>query len=292
MKPKRLGKGLKVLIDEDFKLEYTDKGKKFSEIEIDEIYPNPFQPREKIDREKLENLKNSIEQQGIITPITVREKEDGYEIIAGERRWLAAKELNMTKIPAYVLNLKSDEEMLEVSLVENIQREDLNPIEIATSYKKLIEECGLTHEEIAKKVGLDRATITNYIRILKLPYKIKQSIVDNKISMGHARALLSLNSVIEQTKYWEKIIRENLSVRKIEELIYKKTDKKKRKKEIPVKKKKNHQILYLEERMQSILGTKVKIIEKKDGGKIEIEFYSIDDLNRLFELIETIEKKY
>jgi len=288
MKPKRLGKGLKVLIDEDFKFDYSDKGKKFIEINIEDVRPNPFQPREKIKRENLEKLKNSIAQQGLITPITVREKDDGYEIIAGERRWQASKELKLSKIPAYVLNLKTNEEILEASLVENIQREDLNPIEIASSYKKLMDECGLTHGKIAKKVGMDRTTVTNHIRILKLPFEIRKSIMDEQISMGHARALLALDSIIEQTKLWKRITKENLSVRKAEEIIYKKKEAVQTK--TKEKKKKNPQIVHFEDKLRTILGTQVKIIEKKEKGRIEIDFYSIDDLNRILELLETIEK--
>jgi len=293
MKHKRLGKGLKVLLDEDYKFDYTTKGKKFIEIDIYEVFPNPFQPREKINRENLDKLKESISQQGIITPITVREKDKGYEIIAGERRWLSAKELHMNKIPAYVLDLKTDQEVLEASLVENIQREDLNPIEIATSYKKLMEDCGLTHEEIARKVGMDRTTVTNYVRILKLPYEIRKSIVDNDISMGHARALLAIDSIIEQTKLWKRIIKEKLSVRKIEDII---SAKKKKKEKITTgastKKKRNPHIVQCEDRIRSILGTRVKIAEKGEKGKIEIDFFSFEDLNRILELIETIENKY
>ncbi|MEJ2628950.1 MAG: ParB/RepB/Spo0J family partition protein, partial [bacterium] len=219
MKTKRLGKGLDALIPSNI-TEEEGKQATIEGIEINKIKTNPYQPRTDFDNEKLEGLKASIEEKGIIQPITVRREKDGFELIAGERRLRAVQELNYKTIPAYILSdISTGDEMLELSLIENIQRQDLNPIELAKAYQKLQKEYGLTQEEVAKKVGKDRATITNIIRLLQLPEKIQDSVKTNEISMGHARALMSLPTEKSQMQFLQKVIRDEWSVRKLEQAV-------------------------------------------------------------------------
>ena len=211
-----LGKGLSALIPGA--LADTDRTGTISDIPIRKIHPNPFQPRQDFDHQALQELKDSIVEKGVIQPITVRSKEGEYQLIAGERRLRACQSLGRETIPAYVLDVKSDEEMLEIALIENVQREKLNPIELAASLQRLIDECHLTQDDVAKKIGKDRSTITNFLRILKLPEPIKESIRKDQITMGHARALLGLKNKDEQIRVWKLILLKNISVRKVEEL--------------------------------------------------------------------------
>ncbi|MFA3781920.1 ParB/RepB/Spo0J family partition protein [Melioribacteraceae bacterium 4301-Me] len=309
MKP-GLGRGLDALINPtanktdspiaiSIKEIQADDGKSIdylAKIPIDKILPNPFQPRTEFDQDALDELKKSILQNGLIQPITVRRNEqNGYELISGERRLRACKEIGYKEIPAYIIKVDSKEAMLALSLIENIQREKLNPIEIANAYKRLMDECNLTQEEIAAKVGKDRTTITNTIRLLKLPKEIQQAIISNSISMGHARALINLPNETLQIELMNKIIKKNLSVRKVEEFVRTFTEKINE-----VNKNKNIQHTnanvsqqYLEEKLQKILGTKVKCSQNKKGsGKIIVEFYSNEELERLLELFELIDKTY
>lgn len=308
-----LGRGLDALINPQVKDKldspvalsskdfHKDDGKSYdilAKIPVANITPNPYQPRVHFDPQAFEELKKSILENGLIQPITVRRIEkDKYELISGERRLRACKETGFTEIPSYIIKVETKEAMLALALIENIQREKLNAIEIANAYKRLLEECNLSQEEIAVKVGKDRTTITNSLRLLKLPEKIQLCLVDNKITAGHARALINIQNEIIQLDLLDKIIKKNLSVRKVEELVRAYTEEKNGKKKkhisgslngISTISQKN-----LSERLQSIMGTKVHCNLKKNGtGEIIIEFYSQDELERLFELFEIIGKNY
>jgi ParB family transcriptional regulator, chromosome partitioning protein len=273
-----LGKGLGALIPEKGIPEAD--GKKAPQIcGIEEIQPNPFQPRKVFSEEQLQELIDSIREKGILQPLLVRRRGNGFELIAGERRWRAAQKAGMKEVPILVKDV-SDSEMLELSLVENIQREDLNPIEEAEAYKRLMEQFDLTQEEISKKVGKDRTTITNTVRLLKLPPEIKQSLAEGKISMGHARAFLSLEGIEKQRLLLKRLLMGGLSVRQTESLV-----KRFRSHNSPVSRKTNPEWSGLMEELQRILGTKVRIVGKRKRGKIEIEFYSLDELDRILELL-------
>jgi ParB family chromosome partitioning protein len=273
-----LGKGLGALIPEKGIPEAD--GKKAPQIcGIEEIQPNPFQPRKVFSEEQLQELIDSIREKGILQPLIVRRRGNGFELIAGERRWRAAQKAGMKEVPILVKDVP-DSEMLELSLVENIQREDLNPIEEAEAYKRLMEQFDLTQEEISKKVGKDRTTITNTVRLLKLPPEIKQSLAEGKISMGHARAFLSLEGIEKQRLLLKRLLAGGLSVRQTESLV-----KRFRSRNSPVSRKTNPEWSGLMEELQRILGTKVRIVGKRKRGKIEIEFYSLDELDRILELL-------
>lgn len=278
-----------------------DDGKQvdiLARIAVDLISPNPFQPRTNFDAAALEELKKSILINGLIQPITVRRVQGNrYQLISGERRLRAVKAIGYKEIPAYIIKVDSDEILLALALIENIQREHLNPIEVAKAYRRLIEECHLTQEEIAEKVGKDRTTIANTIRLLKLPERIQHALVKEEISMGHARALISLPTEQLQLFALDKILKEGLSVRKVEQLakqISIKKDSSKTSKSISVNTPSAHiHTNDIEDRLRRIFGTKVICSRKKDGtGEIKIEFYSNDELERLLELFEIINKSY
>ena len=260
-------------------------------IGIEQIRPNPFQPRTEFDPETLAELTRSIVEKGVIQPITVRRIEGGYQIVTGERRLRAAQKAGLAEIPAYIIAVESDEEMLELALIENIQRDTLNPIEIAHAYKRLIDECHLTQEEVADKVGKDRTTVTNFIRLLKLPGEIQAGLRKNQISMGHARALINIVSEAMQLRLYKRIVDSGLSVRKVEQLA-KSTGKtseggprKAAVREISAS------VQSVEEKLRQTLGTKVMVRERENGrGEIVIEFYSLDDLDRLLDLFASLEK--
>jgi len=269
-----------------------------AKIPTKNIRPNPYQPRTEFDKTALKELEQSILENGLIQPITVRRVENGsYELISGERRLKAFIEIGYREIPAYIIKVESKEALLALSLIENIQREKLNPIEIALAYKRLIDECNLSQEDIAEKVGKDRTTITNSLRLLKLPEEIQQSLIKNEITTGHARALINLNDKNSQLEILRRIKTDELSVRKVEKLV-----KNFYKKETPVKKSPGKingnkfqtdvHISALENKLRGIFGTKVICKQKKDGsGEIVLEFYSTEELERLIELIESIENK-
>lgn len=286
MAVRRLGKGLGALIPEVSDDEVA-RGR-LRDVEVSRVRPNPFQPRETFDPEGLEELKQSIAENGVIQPISVREVELGYELIAGERRLRAVRDLGLTSIPAFVLEVRTDAEMLELSLIENIQREDLNPIDEAAGYQALIDRCHLTQEEVARKVGKDRATIANALRLLRLPKLVQQSLVNGEITAGHARALLSLTDSGEQADLWKKILKKKYSVRQVEEFVKKARNKPKTKKDRS--RKVDPFIQAAEDKIRSTLGTQVRIHKKSRGagGKIEVEFYSDADLERILELMARI----
>ncbi len=254
-------------------------------IEIAKIKTNPYQPREEFDAASLNELTESIKQKGVIQAITVRKVDgDHFELLSGERRMRAARSAGMDKIPAYIMDVSSKEDLLEISLVENIQRKDLNALEVAQGYQRLINECKLTQEQVAVKVGKSRSAITNFLRLLKLPEEIKQSIRKNEITEGHARAILSLETDAEQIHLWKRIIGENLSVRKTEEFT-KKSRKKQEKKIFEVSNQYQSNINYLEEKFRQHFGTNVKLQPKsKTSGDIIIEYYTAEDLERIIEL--------
>lgn len=279
---KALGRGLKALIP-DAPPPQGEEQPNIQSIPVSAISPNPFQPRMKFDAEKLAELKDSIREKGVIQPVTVRFFDGGYQLIAGERRLRAVRDLGIESIPAYILQVDTDEEMMELSIIENIHREDLNPIDIAVGYKRLIEECHLTQEQVAQKVGKDRTTVTNFLRLLKLPPKIQASVEQGQLSMGHARALLAVTDKERQLEIWSKILKQDLSVRKVEQLV-KSAGKPKQKKAV-MPDKKTFVLEDYEHRLRSQLTTKVTIKSKSTGGSIEIDYYDDDDLDRLVSLI-------
>ena len=259
-------------------------------VNINKVEPNREQPRKNFDEDSLVDLSESIKQVGVLQPLLVLDKKDYYEIIAGERRWRAAKLAGLKEVPVRIMNL-TDQEVVEISLVENIQRENLNPIEEASAYKRLLTEFHLKQDEVAERVSKSRTAVTNSMRLLKLDERVQQMVIDDMITTGHARALLGIEDVEKQFATAQKIFDENLSVRETEKLVKKIQNNK----DIPVEKKKVSdpamEAIYhdLEEKMKSILGTKVAINKKDDQkGKIEIEYYSMDELDRIIDLIRTI----
>lgn len=307
-----LGRGLDALInpnrfnetEEQKNPDYSnikfDDGKQvdvLAKIAVDFISPNPFQPRMSFDSAALEELKKSIIANGLIQPITVRRiTGNQYQLVSGERRLRAYTDIGYKEIPAYIIKVDSDEIMLALALIENIQRETLNPIEIGRAYKRLVDECHLTQEQIADKVGKDRTTIANSIRLLKLPDKIQQCLVDESISAGHARALINLPGEDLQLYALERILADNLSVRKVEYLTKKLIAEGIPSKilyTIKPKKTVNSNLNDVEDKLRKIFGTKVHCKQNKNGdGEIIIEFFSHDELERLFELFEIIDSKY
>lgn len=298
-----LGRGLDALIkprDDNNDAKRTDSQRNeglnipkiFSKIPIADITPNPFQPRQNFDPEALEELKKSILTNGLIQPITVRKLGDGsYQLISGERRLRAIKDIGQNTIPAYILEVVSDELMLAMALIENIQREKLNAIEIGQAYRRLMDECNLTQEQIADKVGKDRSTVANSVRLLKLPADIQNALIEEKISMGHARALINLDSEKKQLYALKQILEHSLSVRKVEQLVKKllKEDITNNAPKTQKAEERNVSVTSLEDSLRIVLGTKVRCKQKKDGaGEIAIEFYSPDELDRLLELFEII----
>ncbi len=278
---KALGRGLKALIPDAPAPGKEENNIQF--IDVATVSPNPFQPRANFNPESLAELENSIREKGVIQPITVRKHEDGYQLIAGERRLRAVRDLGLPTIPAYILDVSTDEEMMEISIIENIHREDLNPIDIANSYRRLIDECKLTQDVVAQKVGKDRSTVTNFLRLLKLPRQIQGDVQNGGLTMGHARALLSLSDKEKQLALWKKIIKNDLSVRKVEQLVRSENKTKQKKTELPDK-----SMIFWEDaehKLRTQLTTKVTIKPKAKGGAIVIDYYSDDDLDRLISMI-------
>ena len=290
MSSNRLGKGLEALIRPEKepkkkkRIKRTNTSPGVTEILISDIRPNPNQPRREFDEAALEELASSIKLKGVVTPITVRSVEKGFELIAGERRWRASKISKKRKIPAYVINVKNDAEIMEIALIENVQRQDLNALEESEAYAVLNSKFGMSHNEIAKAVGKKRVTISNSLRLLKLPSEIRSSLRKGVITAGHARAILQGKTASQMIKAWKKILNSNLSVRDSETLFKSPVQ--------PLKKKKkkiySQQVKRIEDRLIEILGTKVKLKAGKSNGSIEISYYSDDDLERIIELIESI----
>jgi ParB family chromosome partitioning protein len=282
-----LGRGLSALIpDSPAPAAPSDRA---LEIDVDRLGPNKFQPRTHMDDERIEELARSIRSNGIIQPIVVRharqsegrqplDKQVAYEIIAGERRWRAAQRAGLLKVPVVVRDVP-DERLLAVALIENIQREDLNPIEEAVAYRRLSDEFHLTQEQIADAVGKDRSSIANYVRLLRLPQEVRASVASSAISMGHARALLGLPDEAAQLRIGREIVAKNLSVRDVEALVKKGTQGDEKKEE----KKPDVHTRAAEDKLRLALGTRVHINRKGKGGRIEIEFVNEDELQRLYE---------
>lgn len=278
MEGKALGRGLAALIPE--RMDKKEEMVAFIKTEL--IGDNKFQPRTNFSDDKFNELKASIKEKGILQPILVREKEGGFEVIAGERRLKAARALNIENVPAIVKKV-TDQEALVIALIENIQREELNPIEEAEAYKRLIEEFNFSHEAIAQSVGKERSTISNLLRLLKLSSEIQKSIYIGQLSMGHARALLSLEIPAERDHLFSLAVKKGLSVRELENMVKTIVGGGSRREKI--KKTKGHEVLALEEELQKVLGTKVRIVMQKKRGKIVIEYYSFDDMDRIIRLI-------
>ena len=290
-----LGKGLDSLIPDKKVEKIVNKPVVKEEIaagngqimmKINDVEPNRDQPRKHFEEDALLELADSIKQFGVLQPLIVQKRKDYYEIIAGERRWRAAKLAGVKEVPVIVKEY-TDQEILEISLIENIQRENLNPIEEAMAFKKLINEFKLKQDEVAERVSKSRTAVTNSMRLLKLGEKVQQMIIDDMISTGHARALLAIDDEEQQYLLATKIFDEKLSVRETEKLV---KDIKNPKKEQPKKEIKNSFIYEdLEERMKSVIGTKVHVNHKPNGkGKIEIEYYSDTELERIFELLMSV----
>lgn len=300
--PTGLGKGLSALLsnvnisDAEAKpIEKQGEETFFSMVDVNLIELNPYQPRADFDPTALEDLKNSILEHGVIQPITVRRSITGYELISGERRLRAAKLADLAIIPAYILEVSTDVELLEIALVENVQRENLNPIEVANGYNRLIEECNLTQEQLAKRVGKDRSTITNFLRLLRLPDRIQESLRKREIQSGHARALLAISDIAKLIEAWKLVVEKKLSVRATEtlakdvELGRLSFDKKDKKKKALDKDSYNPDKVFIkdaESKLREAFGTKVKIFQRSaDNGSFEIEYYSRDDFQRLYEIL-------
>ena len=300
VKKSGLGKGLDSLIKDNSSAKKTAAANTSSEnkteemksgeqmMKINMVEPNRDQPRKKFEEDALLELADSIKQFGVLQPLLVRKRKDYYEIIAGERRWRAAKMAGVKEVPVIIKDY-TEQEIVEIGLIENIQRENLNPIEEAMAFKKLLEEFNLKQDEVAERVSKSRTAVTNSMRLLKLDERVQEMIVDDMISTGHARALLAIDDKEQQYDLANKIFDEKLSVRETEKLVKEIKNPKKPK----MKKKVENEFVYtdLENRMKEVMGTKVNISSKGNGkGKIEIEYYSDDELERMFEMIMSIRK--
>lgn len=284
-----LGRGLDALLDdsqngESLIVEHR-KSARIGNIALTKIEVNPFQPRENFDDKALQELADSIKVHGIIQPITVRQlSQNEYQLISGERRWQAAKEIGLTEIPAFI-RTADDQQMLEMALIENIQRENLNAIEVALSYQRLLSECKLKQEELGDRVGKKRSTVTNYLRLLKLPSEVQAGLRDEKISMGHARTLVTIEDLNQQLAIFDQIVEYDLPVRKTEELV-RNLNKKKVTTTTP-KKKTDPEILKLQVKLSSHFGTKIQVsADTQNQGQIKIPFTSMDELNRILDILD------
>lgn len=290
MKRPVLGRGLDALIPGAASRQDPDTSsdpdrKEIAEIPIGEIAPNPYQPRQVFDSAKLAELAESIKEQGMIQPIVVRPVNDSYEIIVGERRFRAVEKLGWNTIPSIILDSTDNETAMELALIENLQREDLNPVEEATAYNRLMTECSLSQADVAVKVGKDRSSVANSVRLLSLSEEIQNLLIKGDISAGHARALLAVPTSTERDLLAAKIVKDGLSVRELERLVY--SEKPSRKSNPP--KERPAQIVSIEESLKRKLATRVTLIQKRKGGKITIEYYSNDELNRLLEFFGVLE---
>lgn len=287
MATKRLGKGLEALI-RPYEETHAPEPVGVTDIALSKIKANPNQPRKDgLDKASLEELVASIKEKGVITPITVQEIDKGFMLVAGERRWRAAKISGLKKIPAYIVKVADDAELMEMSLIENIQRENLNPVEEAEAFEVLQKDFNLNHTAIAKAVGKKRVTISNALRLLKLPAEIKASLREGEISAGHGRAILAMKTPVTQKKLWLRVLNEKLSVRAAEDIVKgKPAPKPKPRKEII--RRTTVAVRSLENELITLLGTKVKISHKGSEGTIEIEYYSDDDFERVMDLLRTL----
>ena len=288
-----LGRGLGALISTE--AVRTQGSSTINEIPIEQIEPNADQPRSLFNEEALQELANSIHEIGIIQPITLRQISDNrFQIIAGERRWRASKIAGLKTIPAYIRTI-NDENVMEMALVENIQREDLNPVEIALAYEHLLENTGMTQEKVSERVGKSRTAVTNYLRLLKLPAQVQMSLQKKEVDMGHARALLALDSPSLQLKVFKEILKNGWPVRKVEEVVQKLKngdDIDTGKKKIQAKTKLPEEFIVLKDRLSSFLDTKVQLTcSNKGKGKISIPFNNEDDLERIMNVFDKLKKQ-
>lgn len=277
---KGLGKGLGALLTSE-----EDVTTGVTEMRINDIEPNMGQPRKKFDDEKLMQLSESIKQHGVVQPIIVRKENNGYKIIAGERRWRAARLAGLNVVPVVIKDI-SDKQVMEIALIENLQREDLNPIEEAEAYEKLISEYKMTQEEISNTVGKSRSAVANSLRLLNLNEKIREYLIEGALSSGHARALLSIEDNSVQISVAEEIIKRELNVRDTEKMVKQILSRKPAKKE----KKMSEEYRDLEENFKEIFGTKVKLLAGNKKGKILIEYYSNEELERIVDIVNSIKK--
>ena len=280
MSKQALGRGLGALIPNQRDAEADDP--RFRMVPVNEIRPNPMQPRREFDLEKLHELAASLKADGMIQPLVLKKNSSGYSIIAGERRYRAAKLAGFDQVPATIVDNIDDTRMLELALIENIQREDLNPLEAADAYKRLIDTCGLTQQELADRLGKSRAAVANQLRLLSLPSSIAQLVREGKLAEGHARSLLSLASEDEMLKVARQVVEGNWSVREVEK------DVARRKPRRLVPRRKLPALAEAESYLKQLLGTSVKIIPGLKRGRIEVEYYSDEDLGRLLELFRKI----
>lgn len=282
MQRRVLGRGLSALMTETAN-EPQSSEEGIANLDISEIRENEFQPRQDIDPLKLAELLASIKEKGIIQPIIVRPKEEGYELIAGERRWRAAKQLGLTHLPAIIKDV-DDAEALQLALIENLQRQDLNPLEEAVAYQRLLNEFNFTQEKIGEVVGKNPSSVSNTLRLLKLPAEIQDALRKGVIAMGHARAILGAKNLQEMLSIFHHIVPQQLSVRQVEQIVISKNSGENRKRGKTFTSK-NPQIAALEEQLQRTLGTRVKIFSGRKRGKIVLEYYSPEDLERLLTML-------
>jgi len=292
MNKKGLGKGLGALIsaaNEEVNEEINEK-KGIVELKINDIEPNINQPRKKFDDEKLLKLSESIKKHGVVQPIIVKKEENTYRIVAGERRWRAARMAGLKTIPVIIKEL-SERQVMEIALIENLQREDLNPIEEAEAFERLLNEYNLTQEELSEAIGRSRSAIANTIRLLGLSEKVKNCLINQDITSGHARAILSVDNKELQEKICDEIIEKNLTVRQTETLVKRFISEEKKENKKNKENKNNDEYLKIEENLQGIFGTKVRLVSNNKKGRIMIEYYSEEELDRLLTLFGMIEKK-
>ncbi|WP_374712042.1 ParB/RepB/Spo0J family partition protein [Symbiobacterium terraclitae] len=280
MSKKGLGRGLGALIPEVDLSERERQG--VVELEIGQIVPNPAQPRRDFDPDRLEELAASIREHGIVQPIVVRQVAQGYEIVAGERRWRAAKQAGLTKIPALIREF-TDAERMEIALIENLQRADLNPLEEAEAYRTLMETFGLTQEALAKRLGRSRPQVANTLRLLQLPPQVQEEVRSGRLSMGHAKVLLGVEDAAVQIALAERAVREQLSVRQLEELVQRRDPAEKRR--APVRRKLPPDLAAIERRLREEFGTPVKLRWSGDRGRVEITFFGEEGLGRLLDAL-------
>lgn len=278
MKKKALGKGLEAFLPDDFGIL---KEERYAEVDMERVMPNPHQPRMKFDESSIEELARSIRESGVLQPILVVPEGNNYKIIVGERRWRAAQKAGLQKIPVLIRTIP-EEHQLEMSLIENLHREDLNPLEIALGYKKMVEELNYSQQEVADKVGKDRTSVTNTLRLLHLPQEIQDLLAEGMISMGHARALLGLEDPELQISLARQMIQDNLSVREVERLVT-------RLRKAPGERAPSApdpDLHALQEELLKMLGAKVMISGNRDKGVVKIYYYSLDELNKIYDQIK------
>ncbi len=280
MTKQALGKGIRAFVPEEFGIL---KDERLTDVPIGQVKPNPMQPRKKFDEAAIEELARSIKTSGVLQPIVVVPEGDHYKIIIGERRWRAAQRAGLQKVPVLIRNVPRAQQ-IEISLIENLQREDLNPIEIAQAYEQIMKELGLTQQELADKVGVDRSTVANTLRLLRLPEEIQEKLAENQISMGHARALLAVDDPAQQLQLARQIAAGNLSVRQVEAQVQGRKKKGLQRKKIGA----DADLKAVEEHLVRLLGTKVEISGSRRRGHLKIYYYSLDELNRIYDSIKGV----